>query len=267
VLKDAGGAVTGRLSSRPNAQNLPKHLPEFAVPADLGVGPLPNLRSYIEAPAGMTFVGVDISQQELRILGHFVPSIGDWYRVNPRLDLHARVQKLIRDVSGIELTRDIVKVVNFCTIYGGGANAISNQARIPYADARRFKRLHSDALPGIARWDWEMHKHDRFATAGGRWYPITEGKEYRDKNYAIQGSAADQLKTLMIAAAPIAEALGGWLCLTAHDELLTCVPRERAKEMREALTLLAESTGVGGSREMFDVPMFCETYQGKRWLK
>lgn len=269
VLQEKGGAVTGRLSSRPNVQNLPKleKVPAFKLPSDLRVGPIPNLREYFEAPPGFTFVGVDISQQELRILGHFVPSIGDWYRENPRLDLHTRVRDLIRSVSGTELSRDIVKVVNFCTIYGGGANAISEQGGIPYGDARSFKRLHADALPGIARWDFEMHKQPRFATAGGRWYTPVDGKEYRDRNYAIQGSAADQLKDLMIVVAPIAEALGGWLCLTAHDELLTCVPRERAKEMRAAMERAVAATGVGGEREMFSIPMIGETYGGKRWRK
>jgi DNA polymerase I-like protein with 3'-5' exonuclease and polymerase domains len=267
VFKDYGGAVTGRLSSRPNAQNLPKRLPVFALPPELAGCGLPNIRAYIEAPRGMTFVGVDISQQELRILGHFVPSIGDWYRENPALDLHARVRELIRNVSGTELSRDHVKVVNFCTIYGGGANAISEQARITYGEARTLKRLHGEALPGIARWDWEMHKRSDFFTAGGRRYTSVDGKEYRDRNYAIQGSAADQLKELMIAADEAARSVGGWLPLTAHDELLACVPTERAKEMRAALTQIVESTGVGGSRQMFDVPMRGETYQGKRWVK
>lgn len=267
VMSDRGGAVTGRLSSRPNAQNLPKRVPEFALPEDLKVGPLPNLREYVEAPRGFTFVGVDISQQELRILGHFVPSIGDWYRENPKLDLHARVRELIRDVGHTDLPRDHVKVVNFCTIYGGGAAAISRQARITYGAARELKRLHAEALPGIGRWDWEMHKEPAFFTAGGRRYTSVEGKEYRDRNYAIQGSAADQLKVCMIAAHEAARSMGGWLPLTAHDELLACVPTERAPEMRAALTEIIESTGVGGSRAMFDVPMRGETYKGKRWVK
>lgn len=267
VMSDRGGAVTGRLSSRPNAQNLPKRVPQWELPKDLKVGPLPNLREYVQAPKGFTFVGVDISQQELRILGHFVPSIGDWYRTDPKTDLHTRVRDLIRDVARTDIPRDRVKVVNFCTIYGGGAQAISRQARIPYHEARTLKKLHGEALPGIARWDWEMHREPSFSTAGGRVYTSVDGKEYRDRNYAIQGSAADQLKVCMIAAHEAARSMGGWLPLTAHDEILACVPTERAAEMRRELVEIVESTGVGGSREMFNVPMRGEAYGGKRWLK
>lgn len=269
VFGDHGGAVTGRLSSRPNAQNLPKAPAYFEIPKGLKIGQPPNLREYIEAPPGYQLVGADISQQELRILGHFVPSIGQWFRENPKLDLHTRVQGLIREVSGVELPRHQVKVVNFCTLYGGGARAISTQGQLPYAQAQQLKRMHAEALPGIGRWDWEMHRKPglTFRTVGGREYTSVEGKEYRDRNYIIQGSAADQLKELMIAVDTYLKSVGGWMPLTAHDELLTCVPRERVSETKRVLHSLIQSTGLGGSREMFSVPMLGETYSGKRWTK
>ena len=268
VLGDEGGAVTGRLSSRPNVQNLPKRIPQFDVPADLGVGPLPNMRAYFKAPAGYTFVGIDISQQELRVLGHFVPSIGDWYRSDPRFDLHTRVRELIASVAHIDMPRDQVKIVSFCRIYGGGANAISEQAGITMERASEFRDAHRDALPGIQRWDDDvLHKSDTYATVGGRTYKSAPGKAYRDKNYAIQGSSADQLKTILVELEPAARSMHGWVPLTAHDEILTCVPTERASEMRSTLTELVESTGVGKRNAMFDVPMLGETYQGKRWVK
>lgn len=267
VLQERGGAVTGRLSSRPNVQNLPKRVPTFDVPEDVGVGPLPNLRAYVEAPAGFRFVGVDVSQQELRILGHFVPGIGDLYRKDAKLDLHVYAMRLMADASGMQLVRDVGKATNLTTIYGGGARILSERLGISETQARLFKRLHADAFPGIARLRWEMARDGRYATAGGRWYTSVDGKEYRDINYRIQGSAGDQLKECMIAAHGVATTLGGWLPLTAHDELLACVPRERAAEMRRELTAIVESTGLGGSREMFDVPMLGETYEGKRWVK
>jgi DNA polymerase I-like protein with 3'-5' exonuclease and polymerase domains len=251
-------------------QNLPKVPDRIPLPRALGrlVGAPPNLRAYIMAPMGFTFVGVDISQQELRILGHFVQSIGDWYREDPSLDLHNKVRDLILSVSGMELSRHNVKVTNFCTIYGGGANAISEQAGIGYEEAYALKQLHGQALPGIKRWDdFELHKGSTYFTVGGREYPVEDGKEYRDKNYAIQGSAGDQLKEIMLRTHSAAQALGGWIPLTAHDELLTCVQTSRAAEMRSFLDNAIKKTGLGGQHAMFDVPMLGETYQGKRWLK
>mgnify|MGYP001347422365 CR=1 FL=1 len=267
VLGDAGGAVTGRLSSRPNAQNLPKRVPVFDVPADLGVGPLPNLREYIEAPAGWALVGIDVSQQELRILGHFEPTIGDMYRGNPRIDLHVVAMQKMSEAAGVTLDRDTGKATNLTTIYGGGAPVLSDRLGITEDQARTFKAAHAKAFPGIAKLRSAMELAGRYETAGGRWYESVSGKAYRDINYRIQGSAADQLKAIMLEAHAAARSMGGWIPLTAHDEILTCVPTKRASEMRSMLTELVESTGVGKRNAMFDVPMLGETYQGKRWLK
>jgi len=272
VRQERGGAVTGRLSSTPNVQNMPKpsKIPTFKLPRGLEVGPIPNLRLYVEAPEGWTYVGIDISQQEFRILGHYVPSIGDRYRENPKTDFHNVTSKMIEEVAHIKLIRDYVKVVNFCRIYGGGALAVSRQARVSYEQAEEFVRMHKQAFPGIETWDWEMHRKGEgsvIPTVGGRKYPTVPDKSYRDKNYAIQGSAADQLKALMIAIHPEVKNLGGWIPLTAHDEILTCVPTRAARETKRILLEAVEDTGVGGPREMFDVPMLGETYQGKRWVK
>src|SRR5512139_3805397 len=101
---DNAGTRTGRLSSTPNFQNIPKEFqPIFqheeadpkkrkalpACPWGVKLPPLPKVRSYVVPFKGEVFIDRDYSQQEPRILGHF--DGGDLmrkYQANPWIDFH-----------------------------------------------------------------------------------------------------------------------------------------------------------------------------------
>ena len=266
--KEGAGARTGRFSSSPNVQNIPKRVPTFRLPRGLRdrVGSPPSMRSYVIAPRGQVLVGADISQQELRILAHFVGDpLSTWYLEDPGLDLHLRIRDLIYQTTQMSLERNVVKVVNFCTIYGGGAQAVSEQAGCSKSDAYLFRQAHRQSLPGISDWDARMHEKPYFETAGGRRYVPEPGWEYKDVNYAIQGSAADQLKECMVDLAPKLRRLDARLALSVHDELVALAPTRAAREVRRLIKDTLEDTGVGRRLAMFTVPMVAETYTRKSW--
>jgi DNA polymerase-1 len=262
--QERGGARTGRLSSNPNIQNIIKKPPTFAVPKSWV--PIPRMRHYVLAPRGQRLVGADISQQELRVLAHAMgePLIS-WYREDPTIDLHVKVSELIAQITGMHLERGVVKTINFAKIYGAGVAKLASQLGRTEDDARTFKRAHTQALPGVGKWERKLAESATFQTVGGRTYCHDPERPYKSPNTYIQGSSADQSKEVMLAVQPEAVALGGSLCSMAHDEFVARVPSRNAKRMRGIMLDVIESTGWRGAREMFSVPMRGEGYIRKRW--
>lgn len=177
----AVGAVTGRMSSSPNFQNIPKEFPRFwkhqaeaalklaiekgekqkvidelkaevkkkpKMPFELS--PLPLVRSYIAPPKGWALIGRDYSQQELRILAHFEDgAMLDAYRQDPWLDIHDHVRNEIRETLGREFDRSVVKQINFGLIYGMGAALMAKKAGCSVEDAKQAKQAVLATYPGL----------------------------------------------------------------------------------------------------------------------
>lgn len=277
-----GGARTGRQSSEPNLQNLPSPEKLEGLYAFLSKAmrvkpervrdafPLPTIRRYILPDEGCVIMGRDFSQQELRILAHFEGAdLLEMYQKYPDLDLHTFVQEMIAEVTGVKLGRKIVKVLNFCTVYGGGAQAIADQGDLPLSEAQELQRLYFQALPTIRKTMNEAQGSRYVRTIGGRIYEpeapkIIKGRlrqfNYKLLNYLIQGSAADQTK----------EAIARWwesrsgdsrFLLSVHDELVfSCDARAVRLEMGH-LKAIMESTDV----LKFEVPFLSEGYTGPNW--
>lgn len=255
------GAVTGRLSSNPNVQNIIKRLLEIA-----GRPGLPNMRRYVRAPAGHRLVGVDVSQQELRILADAVGApLSDWYHADPDLDLHDKVAAEVQRLTGMAIGRSRAKVVNLATIYKNGIASMAAKIGCTYDEAAMVKRAHARAVPGIKKWEKELAKEAVFETAGGRTYHHDPARPYKSGNTYIQGSAADQLKQIMIEAADELTNLDARLVLTAHDEIVALAPASAAAEVSETLVEIVAGTGSDSTTGMFSVPMRSQHYIRERW--
>lgn len=167
TLQERGGAVTGRLSSTPNQQNIGKRVPRFAVPR--AWPELPALRRYVRAPEGHRLVGADISQQEPRIMADAVGgALKERYRADPKLDFHQLGADLIRASTGLDIGRDRTKPVGLAKIYGGGAPRIASQVGCTIEEARVFRDAHGRAFPEIREWEKKLRKTVTFEAAGGR---------------------------------------------------------------------------------------------------
>ena len=262
--QERGGARTGRLSSNPNVMNIIRDPTLFDVPKSWPA--IPRMRHYVLAPRGQRLVGGDVSQQELRVLADAVGEpLRGWYRKDPNLDLHMKVSQLILEITGLHYERGPVKIVNFSKIYGAGVPHLASQLKSSEADARLFKAAHTQALPGIAKWERKLRARNKFETAGGREYCHDPERPYKSPNTYIQGSSADQSKEIMIAIQPELVALEGSLSSMSHDEFVSRVPARNAPKARDIILDAIISTGQGGSREMFAVPMRGEGYVRQRW--
>ena len=239
------GAVTGRMSSSPNFQNMPKSWTDkpdgYEHPAFLGVPELPLLRRYILPDEGQVLVACDYSGQEVRVAAHFEDGeLLDGYRANPEFDPHAVTAATLKVLSGgTEYSRRTCKVGLFSTLYGAGGRKIAEQLGTDEATGALVKQAIFQAFPGIRALDNELKQRGRegkpFTTLGGRRYFAEPGKvvngvamdfTYKMLNTLVQGSSADQTKAALLRYDSCKK--HGRLMLVVHDELVISVPEEYA---------------------------------------
>lgn len=275
-----GGTRTGRLSSSPNFQNIPKdwydkgdgftqELMEVVAKL-LDVPYLPMLRVYILPDEGETFVHRDFNQQELRLLAHFEDDqMCAAYNDNPRLDNHTWTQELIKHHTGLHFERRPVKILNFMDIYGGGAAKLAVKIGCDLATAKMLKKAKRDALPGLRQLEINIKMRAAegkpIRTWGGRPYwceppARVNGRlwtfEYKLLNYLIQGSASDQIKETLIRYDAVCKY--GRLLVTVHDENNISAAKKAAKEENKRLKDVMESLKC-------DVPMLTDGKMGPNW--
>jgi len=276
---DENGTKTGRFSSTPNFQNLPKEVePLFRHEArrdhpedrDLPSAPvrlpsLPLIRSYVVPYAeDDVLIDRDYSQQELRILGHFEGNaLLKAYQANPWMDIHEHTQKMVNELLSMNLPRKPIKNTNFGIVYGLGVEKLARKSKCTVELADKIRRAVRQLYPGLREMNQEMKRraaaHEPIRTWGGREYyceepRVVDGKhrtfEYRLVNILIQGSAADCTKEALIrywAAKPRYHRV----LTIPHDELLVSVPREERDAAMETLREAMESVE-------FDVAMLSE---------
>ena len=263
VRADRGGARTGRLSSSPNCQNIPK---EMKAQAPRGLPELPHLRTYLLPDEGEVWVRKDYSQQELRVLAHFEGGdLLQMYNTKPDTDMHQHVAGMI----GVD--RQTAKTLAFALLYGMGLQSLSERLGTSVDEARGIKAKYLKMLPGLRSVQKDIEARARSGqpiwTWGGRGYvpeqpKIIKGQlrsfEYKLLNYLIQGSSADCTKEAMCR---LYEAnLPGRMLVSVHDEIDWSVPRSALKETVREIDAIMRGIE-------FDVPMLSDTETGESWGK
>ncbi|HEU4878607.1 MAG TPA: DNA polymerase I, partial [Gemmatimonadaceae bacterium] len=198
-------ASTGRLSSSdPNLQNIP-------IRRELGR----DIRRGFIPRKGWLFLAADYSQIELRLLAHLSndPAFVDAFRSGG--DIHRQTASIIFGVPVADVTSEMrarAKTINFATIYGQGAHALSRQLKISNTEAKEFIATYFERFRGVRQYLDSMVEHAR---EHGFVETIFHRRRYipelRDRNFnirafgertaansPIQGSAADLIKIAMI---------------------------------------------------------------------
>lgn len=278
---DAGGTRTGRPStSNHNFLNLSKDFETkkdgYVHPTFLDVPALPLVRKYVVAEEGHVLLDRDFAGQELRVFAHFeAGELNAAYNANPKLDPHDEwVKPIMERGAGREFTRGTIKILNFQSLYGGGAPALAKALEITVPEAKSLKAEHDKALPGrklvadtIAA---KLKRGEAIRTWGGRLYyaePAGFSKKhgkwmeysYKGINYEVQGSSAD----LTI------EAILDWyhdprrdpacrLYVQVYDEILISSPKDVA---REQMLVLQEAM----EKARLSVPMLSDGEWGASW--
>ncbi len=262
-------AATGRLSSSdPNLQNIP-------VRRELGRD---IRRGFVPRP-GWQILTADYSQVELRLLAHLSQDEAFLHAFRNGIDIHRQTAAIIFGLGPNDVTSEMrsrAKTINFATIYGQGAHALSRQLKITHAEAKSFIEEYFKRFQRVREY------LDRMVTsAKERGYVETIFKrrryipELRDRNFSIrafgervatnapiQGSAADLIKIAMIRLHQALEAKGlaSKLLLQVHDELVFECPTDESQQMRELVKAEMEQAA------SLSVPLDVDVGVGANWL-
>lgn len=184
-------------------------------------------------------MAADYSQVELRLLAHLSgdPAFVDAFTAGG--DIHRQTASIIFGVPVDGVTSEMrarAKTINFATIYGQGAHALSQQLKIEHAEAKEFIETYFERFAGV-----RAFLDNTVATAREKGYVETIlGRrryipELKDRNFnirafgertaqnsPIQGSAADLIKVAMIRAHSelCRQELKSKMLLQVHDELV-----------------------------------------------
>jgi DNA polymerase-1 len=263
-------ATTGRLSSSdPNLQNIP-------IRRELGR----DIRRGFIPQRGWMLMAADYSQIELRLLAHLSNDQAFVDAFQAGGDIHRQTASIIFDVPIEDVQAEMrarAKTINFATIYGQGAHALSRQLKIDYAEAREFISRYFERFSGIRRYLDSMvefaREHGYVQTIFGRRRYIPE---LRDRNFnirafgertatnsPIQGSAADLIKIAMIRihGALRREALESRMLLQVHDELVFEVP---PGELNDTAQVVRDEMQGAAS---LSVPLVVDIGVGPNWLE
>lgn len=278
---DGVGTRTGRLSSTPNFQNIPKafspifranrkdkSLPKCPIK---GLPSLPFIRSYITPFKGEVLIDRDFSQQELRILAHFDGGqLMEKYQQDPWVDFHDYTRDELSK-AGYRFDRKPVKNTNFGLLYGMGVGKMAERNGMSVEEAKILKQSILNLYPGLKSMYSDMAYRAKnnipIRTWGKREYycepPIVkDGKtihfDYKMLNVLIQGSAADCTKEALIRLDEACKP--NWkIILNVHDQITMSVPED---DMEEAMEVLRKSM----EEIEFDVPMLSEgSYSFDNW--
>jgi DNA polymerase I-like protein with 3'-5' exonuclease and polymerase domains len=274
---DNVGTRTGRLSSTPNFQNIPKVFeaifkhdePDKKKARDLPRSPFPDLpplpcvRGYIVPFPDEILIDRDFSQQELRILAHFDGGyLLERYAENPWIDFHDSTQEELAKVGRV-YDRKPVKNTNFGLIYGMGVGKLALKNDMEVGEARGLKNAVLQLYPGLKEMYKDMKTRAKLdepiRTWGGREYyceppRLVDGRirqyDYKLVNVLIQGSAADCTKEAIIRYHAVKHP-SARIILNVHDQITVSVPKKLYRTEMEKLREAMESVE-------FDVPILSE---------
>ncbi|TQR61621.1 DNA polymerase I [Campylobacter troglodytis] len=215
------GTATGRLASKdPNLQNIPAH-GQYAK----------DYKSCFVAQEGFSFLSLDYSQIELRMLAHFSEDEKLLQAFAEGADIHARTAVMIFGESNYE-TRSIAKSINFGLIYGMGFKSLSANLKIEPSLAKSYIEKYFSNFTSIKQY-FERVKNEAYKNGfvetllGRKRYfdfenasaMIKASYERESVNSILQGSAADVIKLAMLEISPLLDE-NKRLILQIHDELI-----------------------------------------------
>ena len=268
------GANTGRLSSNsPNLQNIPIRTEDGR-----------RIRTAFIAESGNTFVSIDYSQIELRLLADIANIESLRKAFHDGIDIHAQTASEVFDVpiENIDpMVRRNAKAINFGIIYGISSFGLARQLRCPQSEAKNYIDSYFNKYPGIKTYmeDTKITARENgyVETLFGRKIHLSGIKEANPArrgfyeraaiNAPIQGTAADIIKRAMIKVpAALEEAnLDAKMLLTVHDELLLEVPNEQLGETKQVVQKTMENAALPAIE--ISVPLVAEVGSGLNWAE
>jgi DNA polymerase-1 len=262
--------ATGRLSStNPNLQNIPIRDEDGK-----------EIRKAFIPDENCFFLSADYSQIELRIMADLSCDENMIEAFRSGQDIHAATAAKIFGVPINEVTRDMrgkAKTANFGIIYGISIFGLSEQLRIPRAEAKALIDGYFTTYPGIKKYmDESIEKarkkqyvetifhRKRFLPDINSRNAVVRGYAERNAiNAPIQGSAADIIKVAMnrIHRRFKEENLQSRMIMQVHDELNFNVFANELEKVKNIVVYEMENAA------QLQVPLVADCGFGKNWLE
>lgn len=256
---------TGRLSaSNPNLQNIPRES---------------ELRGLFVCGEDEKMLVADYDQIELRVMCMFShdPKMSRFFLEN--IDIHAGAASLIlgKPIDQIDKEeRQVGKMVNFLTGFGGGAFNLSQKTGISEEQAQQFIDNYYRQFSKLAAWKEEVksfaRKHGYVETMSGRRRRLPDISSRDNKlraraerqavNAVIQGTAADICKEAMVRVTKSFANTPARLLVQVHDELVCTAPSEEADKYLEILT-----SAMGHQTVIEGIPLIVSAHAGYSWAE
>ena len=264
------GTATGRLSCRdPNLQNIP-------VRNEAGR----RIRSAFTAPEGKVLISADYSQIELVVLAHLSGDKNMSQSFIDGTDVHKATAALIYGVAPDAVTpemRRTAKTINFGVIYGMSAFRLARDLEISRTQASQFIENYFAQYSSVDSFIKDTIKKAEetgwVETLFGRRRPIMNinsrnklekaAAERIAVNTPVQGSAADIVKTAMLAVSDALKtsASPARLLLQVHDELIFECPDDKAT-IDTTIALIKDKME---NAVKLNVPLRVSIEYGKNW--
>ena len=264
------GTATGRLSCRdPNLQNIP-------VRNEAGR----RIRSAFTAPEGKVLISADYSQIELVVLAHLSGDKNMSQSFIDGTDVHKATAALIYGVAPDAVTQEMrrtAKTINFGVIYGMSAFRLARDLGISRTQASQFIENYFAQYSSVDAFIKDTIKKTEetgwVETLFGRRRPIMNinsrnklekaAAERIAVNTPVQGSAADIVKTAMLAVSDALKtsASPAHLLLQVHDELIFECPDDKAT-IDTTIALIKDKME---NAVKLNVPLRVSIEYGKNW--
>lgn len=244
------GTATGRFSSRhPNLQNIPTRTEHGR-----------RIRKgFISAP-GHTFVSLDYSQIELRILALLSKDPGLLQIFKDGRDIHTAVAAQIAGIPEVDVDRVMrnkAKVVNFGILYGMGVNSLRKEMNSTREEAQMFYNGFFEQFPSATAFleatkqyardhgytETMFGRRRQFKKINANLPFIRAMAERMALNAPIQGTNADIVKLAMVS---LSKHIHGnypdaKLILQIHDELVYELPHSKAAVFIDEATAIMQA--------------------------
>ncbi|NME67569.1 DNA polymerase I [Flammeovirga aprica] len=264
-------AATGRLSSTdPNLQNIP-------IKTSRG---REIRKAFVARDENYTFVAVDYSQVELRIMAAFSKDEEMLNAFKEGRDIHTATAAKVFKVAEADVEPEMrrrAKTANFGIIYGVSAFGLSQQLNIARSEAKELIDNYFVEFPAIKKYmddviakardneyvETLMGRRRYLRDINSRNFTVRGMAERNAINAPIQGTAADIIKKAMIEIQEWmnSQNLKSKMILQVHDELIFDVHNDELELMTSKIKEMMESAYDIG------VPLEVEVGKGINWLE
>ncbi|MBL0687169.1 MAG: DNA polymerase I [Sulfurospirillum sp.] len=217
------GTATGRLSSKdPNLQNIPTK-------TELGR----EVRKGFISKSGYSFIGIDYSQIELRLLAHYSEDEDLLNAFNNGLDIHRQTALKLFGEENADEKRGVAKSINFGLLYGMGARKLSQTIGVSQKEAKEYIENYFKSFPTVKSYlqsvidDAKKREYVETLLGRRRYFDFSNANDMQVSMYEreavntrFQGSAADLIKLSMNKIKDEILDNNSKLLLQIHDELI-----------------------------------------------